>query len=126
MRQQRSPQEKKRLSYLKDRRNDYGENQQSSRRNIPRNRRAAHHELRRAESLALQRLRSYGPTADDADPRIRFGRRRTGRWRKSPDATLAIVVAYRLERRARLGIDRPERSRERLDRVRRHLPPSAR
>ncbi|MFD9407178.1 hypothetical protein ACFWBN_09205 [Streptomyces sp. NPDC059989] len=37
---QRSPQEKKRLSYLKDRRNVYGENQKSSRRNIPRSRRA--------------------------------------------------------------------------------------
>lgn len=31
----RSPQEKKRLSYAKDRRNDYGENDKSSRKNVP-------------------------------------------------------------------------------------------
>jgi hypothetical protein len=33
----RSPQEKKALSYAKDRRNDYGENDKSSRKNIPPN-----------------------------------------------------------------------------------------
>ena len=33
----KSPQEKKALSYAKDRRNTYGENDKSSRKNIPRN-----------------------------------------------------------------------------------------
>jgi hypothetical protein len=37
----RDPQEKKALSYAKDRRNDYGENGKSSRRNIRRNKRIA-------------------------------------------------------------------------------------
>ena len=35
----RSPQEKKTLSYAKDRRNDYGENDKSSRKSIRRNKR---------------------------------------------------------------------------------------
>ncbi|UGT42762.1 hypothetical protein LTV02_04940 [Nocardia yamanashiensis] len=38
----KSPQEKKSLSYAKDRRNDYGENDKSSRRNIRRNKRFPH------------------------------------------------------------------------------------
>ena len=40
-----SPQEKKRLSYAKDRRNDYGENDKSSRKNIRRNKRACQRPL---------------------------------------------------------------------------------
>ncbi|GAA1185484.1 hypothetical protein F4556_000107 [Kitasatospora gansuensis] len=119
--QRRSPQEKKRLSYLKDRRNFYGENQKSSRRNIPRSRRANHHALRRGEQLALGRLRAFGGAVDDSE--VRFARRSTGQWRKSADAPLAEVVAYRLERRARLGIDTAPRSQERLRRVRSAVPP---
>ncbi|MFZ3468622.1 hypothetical protein ACODT3_34065 [Streptomyces sp. 4.24] len=95
---QRSPQEKKRLSLLKDRRNTYGENQKSSRKNIPRSRRAGHHALRRAEQLALERLKAFGGTVDDSE--VRFARRGTGQWRKSADTPLGEVVAHRLERRA--------------------------
>ncbi|MFE2009824.1 hypothetical protein [Streptomyces sp. NPDC059491] len=37
--ERRTPQEKKRLSYLKDHRNNYGENDKSSRKSIRRNKR---------------------------------------------------------------------------------------
>ena len=114
----RSPQEKKQLSYLKDRRNDYGENQKSSRKNIPRSRRARHHALRRGEQLALQRLREFSGALDDTE--VRFARPRTGQWRKFADAPLGEVVAYRLKRRADLGIDASPRNQARLERVRRH------
>ncbi|MFD7256285.1 hypothetical protein [Streptomyces sp. NPDC059874] len=114
---QRSPQEKKRLSYLKDRRNVYGENQKSSRKNIPRSRRARHHALRRGEQLALERLRAFGGAVDDSE--VQFARRGTGQWRKSADRPLGEVVEYRLERRARLGIDTAPRNQERLQRIRR-------
>ncbi len=115
---QRSPQEKKQLSYLKDRRNGYGENQKSSRKNIPRSKRAGHHALRRGEQLALERLRAFDGTVDDSE--VRFARRRTGQWRKSADTPLGEMVAYRLERRAELGIDAAPRNQGRLERVRRH------
>ncbi|WP_354638938.1 hypothetical protein [Kitasatospora camelliae] len=95
----KTPQEKKRLSYLKDRRNAYGENDKASRRNIPRARRARRHALRAAERQALARLTGQGGAADDAG--VPFARRGTGQWRKWPDEPLAAAVARRLERRAR-------------------------
>ncbi|MER5935367.1 hypothetical protein [Streptomyces sp. NPDC002054] len=114
----RSPQEKKQLSYLKDRRNDYGENQKSSRKNIPRSRRARHHALRRGEQLALERLRAFGGAMDDSE--VRFARRGTGRWRKSADTPLGEVVAYKLERRAELGADAAPPNQGRLEHLRRY------
>ncbi|WP_406193056.1 hypothetical protein OH807_02065 [Kitasatospora sp. NBC_01560] len=113
----RSPQEKKRLSYLKDRRNVYGENQKSSRKNIPRARRARHHALRRGEQLALERLRAFGGALDDSQ--VRFGRRGTGQWRKSADRPLGEVVTHRLERRTGPGDEAPPRVQEQVRRVRR-------
>ncbi|WP_194828528.1 hypothetical protein [Nocardia sp. XZ_19_231] len=47
----RSPQEKKSLSYAKDRRNGYGENDKSSRKNIPRNKRIRNRVDRRRDSV---------------------------------------------------------------------------
>ncbi|WP_162688693.1 MULTISPECIES: hypothetical protein [unclassified Streptomyces] len=51
------------------------------------------------------------------DSEVRFARRGTGQWRKSADTPLGEVVAHRLERRARLGIDAAPRNRERPARV---------
>ncbi|NBH07012.1 hypothetical protein, partial [Amycolatopsis sp. SID8362] len=50
----KTPQEKKRLSYLKDRRDDYGENAKSSRKNLPRSKAFARRANRARESLALR------------------------------------------------------------------------
>ncbi len=53
MGRRRSPQEKKALSYAKDRRNEYGENDKSSRRNIPRSKKFPHRANRRRACLVL-------------------------------------------------------------------------
>lgn len=112
-----TPQEKKRLSYERDRRNTYGENDKSSRRNIPRGKRLAVRASRRRVSVALVDVRGSldalgvaadrgdlgvvgvvdGGPADRVEPRI--ARRRPARFRKWRDEPLGNVVAYQLERR---------------------------
>lgn len=49
----RSPQEKKKLSLQKDRRNDYGENDKSSRKNIPRSKALDKRRLRRVLKMKI-------------------------------------------------------------------------
>ncbi|MFB7781192.1 hypothetical protein [Streptomyces vinaceus] len=117
----RTPQEKKRLSYLKDRRNAYGENDKSSRKNIPRSRRARHHELRRAEHLALRKLTASGGTLDDSE--VRFRRPGTGSWRKWADLRLADLVVCRLERRVERGGAGAPRNAARIERIRQTTRP---
>ncbi|ONI83571.1 hypothetical protein ALI22I_34385 [Saccharothrix sp. ALI-22-I] len=118
----RTPQEKKRLSYAKDRRNVYGENDKSSRKNIPRGRQRAHRANRRGADQALRA--ALGPAdeavADRAEQVVRT--RRPAVFRKAPDAPLGEVVAGRLRRRVRLGMDQAERSEARVERVHRHWP----
>ncbi|MEV1116054.1 hypothetical protein AB0I91_13365 [Actinosynnema sp. NPDC049800] len=116
----KSPQEKKRLSYAKDRRNTYGENDKSSRKNIPRNKQLAH---RADRHHADQALRSALGRADEAsaDHAEQVARDRRPSWfRKHPDAPLGEVVAYRLRERVEAGTDGQERAEARLARVRRH------
>ena len=102
----RSPQEKKALSYARDRRNDFGSNEKAARRSIPRRKRAARHAERTREHLALRQIRGTVGTAmaqaDRADARL--AARRPGPWRKWPGAPLGEVVERKLIRRARLGI----------------------
>ncbi|MGW6062973.1 hypothetical protein [Streptomyces sp. NPDC055189] len=108
----KSPQEKKRLSYRKDRRNAYGENDKSSRKSIRRNKRASNSANRRLEHLALTQGGRSRDTADaDAGADAieqRLARRRPKSWKKFPDAPLGQVVAKALERRARIPSQRPE------------------
>ncbi|MER5866779.1 hypothetical protein [Kitasatospora sp. NPDC002040] len=101
---QRSPQEKKRLSYLKDRRNWYGENDKSSRRNIRRNKQAVNSANRRAPRVGLAVLR--GPAEPELAAAVaeRLAGVRPQTWRKQPDIPLGRYVTGRLERRVRLGI----------------------
>ncbi|MCB5168445.1 hypothetical protein LG634_26935 [Streptomyces bambusae] len=115
--ERRTPQDKKRLSYLKDRRNAYGENDKASRRNIPRSRRARRHALRRAEQPALHQVTAFGGSWDESE--VRFARPGTGRWRKWPDGRLAESVVRRLERRAEQGGAEGAQAEERIRRVRR-------
>lgn len=96
MRQSKSPQQKKADSLKKDCRNDYGEHDKSSRKNIARgkarNRRAA----RRAARLAVA---VSGPVSQDEADRIQTGA--TTRWvprfRKLPDRPLGEYLARRRE-----------------------------
>ncbi|MFE9745294.1 hypothetical protein ACFYOT_10350 [Saccharothrix saharensis] len=116
----RSPQEKKRLSYAKDRRNTYGENDKSSRRNITLNRQLAHRADRHHADQALRGAlgRPDEASADHAEQAARD--RRPGRFRKHADVPLGEIVAARLQQRVRAGMDEPERTEARLARVHRH------
>ncbi|GAA2779320.1 hypothetical protein [Saccharopolyspora taberi] len=117
----RTPQEKKRLSYAKDRRNDYGENDKSSRKNIRRNRRIAHRTNRRVTDQALRAAigRADETAADDVEQAVRS--RRPLVFRKWRDAPLSQIVDYKLRRRLRLGID--QGAHERIERLRENSKP---
>ena len=77
----RTPQEKKVLSYRKDRRNAYGQSDKASRKAIPRHKRLAARSLRRTAKMALTATSdvSIAPT----EPSRREG------WKKHPDRPLA-------------------------------------
>lgn len=95
----RSPQEKKRLSYEKDRRNSYGENDQASRKAIPLRKRlvnrANRHDAARVLGTATGR-----PDAEAAEAAEQTARgRRPKRWSKQPDQPLGAYLADRSARR---------------------------
>ncbi|WP_027576154.1 hypothetical protein [Bradyrhizobium sp. WSM1743] len=105
----KTPQDKKRLSYEHDRRNTYGENHKSSRKNIPRSKRLSHQDERRAVRQAL--IPAQGDVPDEVADEAHSQVLRTGRikklraFRKSPDRPLGEVVAGRLRRRKREQIE---------------------
>ena len=101
----RSPQERKALSYAKDRRNIYGENDKASRKAIPLRKaqqsRKDRHKV--AQELAiLPRLDEEA--ADLIESSARHDVHRLGGWKKAADAALGKVVAWALEgRKERAG-----------------------
>jgi hypothetical protein len=118
----KDPQEKKALSYTRDRRNDYGENDKSSRRNIRRNKRAPNRADRHRQHQVL--ATATGPVADGeraerAEVRLLAKKSMwlTKRWRKSADAPLAGVVIRRLRRRAEAGSLAPDAAAARIERI---------
>jgi hypothetical protein len=124
VRKRRSPQEKKRLSYSRDRRNWYGENDKSSRKNIARNKRHRH---RSERHRAQQQLSAAVGTVDESveagvDERLTRARRGS-RWRKFPDAQLGLYVAGTLAARAAKGISSAQAEQPRIERVRRNTRP---
>lgn len=116
----RSPQEKKRLSYLKDRRNKYGENEKSSRKSIRHHKRATNSANRRRMQLTLARL-TNSPVADTDPVEQAASRRRPKSWKKVPDVPLGEVVVGGLERRVRTETEDGRRARVRIAKVRRRL-----
>ena len=90
----KSPQEKKSLSYGRDRRNDYGENDKASRKNIPRAKARSHHLVRRADRLALR----------DAEAALETVplKRAKPTWKKTPDITLGLSLQRQRWRKAAL------------------------
>jgi hypothetical protein len=101
----RTPQQKKRLSYAHDRRNTYGENQKSSRKNIPRSKQLSHKDERRSVRQAL--IAAKGNVADEAADEAQSQAMRKAAikklraFRKSPDSPLGEVVERRLHQRKR-------------------------
>ncbi len=80
-RRRKTPQDKKVLSYQKDRRNCYGQSDKASRKAIPRHKRLAARSLRRTAKLAL------AATSDVSMEPTKPARRKG--WKKHPDRPLA-------------------------------------
>ena len=96
----RSPQDDKRLSYDKDRRNAYGENDKGSRKAIPLHKRKVNSANRHHDHqilLGATGIRQDDAAEDAADDKLHGRRRKT--WRKHPDETLRRVVTRQLKRR---------------------------
>ena len=90
----KSPQAKKALSYAKDRRNSYGENDKASRRLIPMRKAMENRQDRRKVAQALERMPSLDEEAADvAESSIRHDVRRVDGWRKDPDQPLGEHLA---------------------------------
>jgi hypothetical protein len=142
----RDPQEKKALSYTKDRRNVYGANDKGSRKSIRRNKRMPNRADRRRDhqvlgtAIGFDAAAEAGKQADaaaevgqQADAAAEVGQQAEVRllakksmwvikgWRKGPDAPLAEVVARKLRRRARAGMTDPAAAEERVERIHRRL-----
>lgn len=96
----KSPQEKKKASLDHDRRNVYGENDKSSRKNIPRSKQMSHAAERRATQQPLVKLR--GEIDEDHAVQAELecysrskAKRRAG-FRKNPDRPLRDVLARKV------------------------------
>jgi hypothetical protein len=101
----KTPQEKKKLSYQKDRRNTYGESPHAARKSIPKNKRIQNRISRRAQEQALPSFPA--PPDPEIGDRIEteIRRKKPAAWKKSPDRPLGEVVKadweYRAEKQAR-------------------------
>ncbi len=95
-RQPKSPPEKKRLSLKKDRRNSYGENDKSSRKNIPRSKAKSHRKIRRkAAGLEHDWERIDEVTAESRELTLVTPKLQKGKFRKSPDMPLSEILKGR-------------------------------
>jgi len=79
-----SPQEKKAMSYKKDRRNTYGENDKASRKKVPKSKAIAHRKLRRTEKLNVTDVKDKDFDALKKLPKPS--------WKKSPDEPLGAIL----------------------------------
>ena len=98
----KSPQEKKRLSLLKDRRNTYGENSKASRKAIPRHKKAQRRASRRIGKQILS-ARSQPDIELDEAIKGRLASHQTWVWKKIPDTPLVEVLEGKLKDRAQRG-----------------------
>jgi cell shape-determining protein MreC len=97
----RSPQEKKALSYEKDGRNTYGENDKASRKAIPLRKRLVNRANRHDEERRLRTaLGSPDEATSEAAESGLLGRRPKV-WRKTPDEPLGQYLEDKRDRRER-------------------------
>ena len=99
----RSPQEKKALSYEKDHRNHYGENDKASRKAIPLRKRLVNRANRHdaTRSLAAATGPADGDLAEAAEQR--YLGKRPKRWATRPDKPLGQYIEDKAAWRARDG-----------------------
>lgn len=96
---QKTPQEKKALSYAKDRRNIYGENDKASRKIVPLRKTKVNRGYRKKVSQVLRQVIGSIDLerADLLENKARNVRKAD--WKKYPDAPLGDVVEEKIERR---------------------------
>ena len=99
----KSPQEKKRLSLKLDRRNSYGENNKSSRKNISLSKARSHRDARRVVGQTLAEALTH-PSQESIDvvgaKVLSVGRKKKiEAFRKWPDASLGATIVKKLARR---------------------------
>jgi len=96
----RTPQEKKKLSLERDRRNAYGESPHNARKNIPLRKalanRATRHQVN--QQLGYEGVGLDDELADDIESRVKH--KAPQAWIKYPDKPLGEVVARKLQTRA--------------------------
>jgi hypothetical protein len=98
---QRSPGEKKALSYAKDRRNSYRANDKASRKAIPLRKAKSHRADRRKAAGALAAYETFDEeTAALTENALVNDTGRVERWAKCPDQALADHIADQQWRRA--------------------------
>lgn len=86
---QRSPQEKKALSYARDRRNVYGENDKASRKAIPARKAGENRKSRRKAAQEVNiAVASDEAKLDVMESSLRQDLERVGGWKKAPDEPL--------------------------------------
>ena len=109
----RSPQDKKRLSYGKDRRNNFGESAKGSRKNIPRSKARDIRRERRGRNQALGSVLGSTPGTANEDQQVaaevaaRTVKRRA--WRKSPDVPLREHIATQQRKKVTRSYRRAKR-----------------
>lgn len=86
MKKQRTPQEKKELSYKKDRRNCYGENHKSSVKSIRNRKRNANRIFRRNSKNVIQK--DMTDSNEEQANKFKELRTKQKRWKKVPDKPL--------------------------------------
>lgn len=98
----KSPTEKKRMSYEKDRRNVYGENSKASRKNIPRGKQRAHMAERHIATKLLKTLGSVPTTSalEEVEGKVKdkTKQQRLNGFKKVPDKPLAEALERRTAR----------------------------
>ena len=100
----KSPQEKKRLSLLKDRRNTYGENAKASRKGIARHKRDRTRTDRRLRNQPLREATGRRDPEVEEHVEVRRVAAPKSYWKKVPDRPLGEVLEDKLSRRSQKGM----------------------
>ena len=94
----RSPQEKKGLSYERDRRNVFGENSKASRKSIPRSKALDIRRKRHETSQTLHSLLQARSQDEQVAAEVAVLTSKPRRWEKQPDRPLGDYLAVKKKR----------------------------
>ena len=95
----KTPQEKKRLSLAKDRRNTFGENSKASRKGIPLAKARANRSERHTQDRLLAQATAGNSEEQLVAAEVQVRSSKPRQWRKSPDEPLGVVLAKRSVKR---------------------------